>query len=387
MDTKKTTTSSPTRMTECFSVFDPTTSTLQHPQADGAGGAPARDDPEGAMMGRKRPGGTCGSQYSCPTGEKPGCDPCATFLKGEATTTSSGTTTVPTGGTSASAGSTLVEPPSSLQTNEGALDDSLGVTGGLNLDDVGSPSCYTVAASSLVNAPSSDRGPTTIPIANPTTTTAPAASPTAGDPLLSSGEIKSPAGSEAAQQSLATGAEADNSSGAPGGNASSVTPEEQKALRKERRERARNAKRAQTKRGGRSRRYEGKHRWAMNGGGGDQGKKESAPDPFDEWLGVKLKAWRDGEAAPEGADAMPPEESGVVGEFDFDPTKDELGGGAERFVRRRSLVVCPARARLARFCQTKAVVGGGFGLGRLEGAVSAVLFSDDFVVTAARVLL
>lgn len=201
----------------------------------------------------------------------------------------------------------------------------------LNLDEVGSPSCYTAAAVSLVNAPSSDRGSTTIPIA-PTTMTASAAAATADDPL-SSGEIKPPAGSEAAQQGLATGAETDNSNGAPGGSATSVTPEEQKALRKERRERARNAKRAQTKRGGRSRRYEGKRRWATNGGGGDQGKKESAPDPFDEWLGVKLKAWRDGEAAPEGADAVPPEESGVVGEFDFDPTKDELGGGAGRFFK------------------------------------------------------
>lgn len=124
-----------------------------------------------------------------------------------------------------------------------------------------------------------------------------------------------------------------SSGGASGGNSTAVTPEEQKALRKERRERARNAKRAQTKRGGRSRRYEGKRRWATNGVGGDKGKKENAPDAFDEWLGVKLKAWREGEAVPEGTDAVPPEEVGVLGEFDFDPAKDELGGwGGERGV-------------------------------------------------------
>ena len=43
---------------------------------------------------------------------------------------------------------------------------------------------------------------------------------------------------------------------------------------------------------------------------------------------MKLKAWRDGEVAPKGANAVPPEESGVLADFHFDPSKDELGGGA-----------------------------------------------------------
>ncbi|CAM9203341.1 unnamed protein product, partial [Laminaria digitata] len=314
-----------TKKTERFSVFDPTTtSTPQQPQEGGSEGNPTQDDPEGTATCCNCPGCTCGPDCSCPKGEKPGCDPCATFLKCEAPTTSAGATVPGTSGASASAASALVEPPPQPPTKGGALDDLAGAAAPHNLDlDMGSSSCSTATAS--LPTASSDRGSTTAVVANPTTTTtyaSAAAAAAAADDV--SAEIKSPAGSEG-RQGLATDAGGDSSSGgAPGGTNTAVTPEEQKALRKERRERARNAKRAQTKRGGRSRRYEGKRRWSTNGGAGDKGKKENAPDAFDEWLGVKLKAWREGEAAPEGADAVPPEECAVLGEFDFDPSKDEL---------------------------------------------------------------
>lgn len=318
--------SSPTKKTERFSVFDPTTPTPEQPQEGGSEGNPIRDDPEETTL-RCKSASTFDPQYSCPKVEAPGCDPCAT-LKGEAATTSSGTTVPGAGGASALAASVLVEPPPQPETKAGALDDAARAEASRKLDlDVGSPSCSSATAS--LPTASSDRGSTT---AGPTpTTTSPSAA--AADDKVSSAEIRSPPGSEA-QQGLATGVGGESGSGgAFGGNNTAVTPEEQKALRKERRERARNAKRAQTKRGGRSRRYEGKRRWATNGVGGNKGKKENAPDAFDEWLGVRLKAWREGEAAPEGTDAVPPEEIGVLGEFDFDPSKDEIGeGGRERGV-------------------------------------------------------
>lgn len=111
----------------------------------------------------------------------------------------------------------------------------------------------------------------------------------------------------------------------------SLTPEEQQAVRKERRERARQAKMAQVKGGDKSGRKGSKRRWGRKKSGkdssGDRGRaagEDSSQSPFDEWLGLRLKAWRDGEGPAEGG-GVPPEGSGVPDEIDFNPSKDEIG--------------------------------------------------------------
>lgn len=52
---------------------------------------------------------------------------------------------------------------------------------------------------------------------------------------------------------------------------------------------------------------------------------EETRDAFDEWVGRRLKAWKDQEAVEPGK-GLPPVESGVPEEIDFDPSKDEIGG-------------------------------------------------------------
>lgn len=52
---------------------------------------------------------------------------------------------------------------------------------------------------------------------------------------------------------------------------------------------------------------------------------EETLDAFDEWVGRRLKAWKDEEAVEPG-EGLPPVESGVPEEIDFDPFKDEIGG-------------------------------------------------------------
>ncbi len=138
--------------------------------------------------------------------------------------------------------------------------------------------------------------------------------------------------------------------------ATPLTPEEQQAVRKERRDRAREAKLMQTKTqiqrdkadhpqqqkhgGGRSkrrwggggRRGKGRGKGEVGGAGSTEGK---GPDLFDEWLGVKLSAWAQGgggsgSGGGGGADpSLPPEGSGVTEEIDFDSSKDEIGAHEE----------------------------------------------------------
>lgn len=59
---------------------------------------------------------------------------------------------------------------------------------------------------------------------------------------------------------------------------------------------------------------------------------EETADAFDEWVGRRLKAWKDEEAVEPGG-GLPPVESGVTEEIDFDPSKDEIGGKAWVLVR------------------------------------------------------
>lgn len=134
--------------------------------------------------------------------------------------------------------------------------------------------------------------------------------------------------------------------------AASLTPEEQQAIRKARRDRARETKlmqnitkvksaHLQKKKhggGGSKRRWgrgRGKNKSNNGGAAGDGGgsTEENAPDVFDQWLGAKLTAWSKGTTAqattPTSGSALarPPEGSGVIEEIDFDPTKDEIGEG------------------------------------------------------------
>eukprot|EP00903_Cladosiphon_okamuranus_P014299 g13281.t1 len=122
----------------------------------------------------------------------------------------------------------------------------------------------------------------------------------------------------------------------------SLTPEEQQAVRKARRDRARETKLMQNitrvksaqlqqkKHGGGG---GSKHRRGAGRRGKGKGKSEgggsmtdNVPDLFDEWLGAKLTAWSKGTAHAAGGRALaqPPEASGVTEEIDFDPSKDEI---------------------------------------------------------------
>lgn len=132
----------------------------------------------------------------------------------------------------------------------------------------------------------------------------------------------------------------------------SLTPEEQKAVRKARRDRARETKLKQNitkvksahlqqkkhggggskRRWGTGRRGRGKNKSTTGASAGDGGgsMEEDAPDLFDEWLGARLSEWsgKGGEAPTPASGsvlARPPEGSGVTEEIDFDPSKDEIG--------------------------------------------------------------
>lgn len=239
---------------------------------------------------------TCGPSCSCPKGEGAGCDPCAAFMKEAA---------------SSAAAAAVPEDPS------------------------------------LADETSGQEARTEVPSASPTT------------PLSQGGGIMNDP--DAAPSSGTPSSAAAMSSAAAG--AASLTPEEQKAVRKERRDRAREAKLTQTKirdksahrqrnnggsggggggggsnkrRWGTGRRGKGKNKGGGGGAGADSGsggasREDKATDVFDEWLGVKLIAWKEGGEKgtnrAEGGLAMasPPEESGVTEEIDFDPSKDEIG--------------------------------------------------------------
>ncbi|CAN0449853.1 unnamed protein product, partial [Ectocarpus sp. 12 AP-2014] len=134
----------------------------------------------------------------------------------------------------------------------------------------------------------------------------------------------------------------ENASGAAG--VTPLTREEQQALRKQRRDRAREAKIAQTMMKNKSCQLQLQQQ-KQGGGGGKKKKRRWAPGQrgmgtlkakaeqeaaavFDQWLRVKLAAWKEGRV-PDGEGsslARPPEESGVTEEIDFDPSQDEIGG-------------------------------------------------------------
>lgn len=118
------------------------------------------------------------------------------------------------------------------------------------------------------------------------------------------------------------------------------TQEEQQDTRSERRELARQANAEFKRQGPRKRRW-GRNRNKKNSstkssptpnrvgrggngrnGGGDN--SSGAPDLFDQWLGERLTGWRDMEAVTHGG-GIPPVESGLVDEVDFDPSNDEIG--------------------------------------------------------------
>lgn len=128
-----------------------------------------------------------------------------------------------------------------------------------------------------------------------------------------------------------------------------LTREEQQALRKQRRDRAREAKIAQTMMKNKSCQLQLQQQQQKQGGGGGKKKKrrwapgqrgmgtlrakaeQEAAAVFDQWLGVKLAAWKEGRvpANPDGGGsslARPPKESGVTEEIDFDPSQGEIGG-------------------------------------------------------------
>lgn len=111
----------------------------------------------------------------------------------------------------------------------------------------------------------------------------------------------------------------------------SLTPEEKQTARKERRERTRKAKleqhavskvrkrnKGRKRRGGklRSNAISDGVRALVEG-------KDQAPDPFDEWLGRRLRAWCDGVVLVEGS--KPPEGYAAAGEIKFDLNEDEIG--------------------------------------------------------------
>lgn len=137
---------------------------------------------------------------------------------------------------------------------------------------------------------------------------------------------------------------------APTTGAVPLTPEEQQAVRKARRDRARETKLKQNiskaksahlqqkkhdggggskRRWGAGRRGRGKGKSTNAAGEGGGSMEENAPDLFDEWLGVKLTTWSKGTPRAAGGSALarPPEGSGVTEEIDFDLSKDEIGEG------------------------------------------------------------
>ncbi|CAM9906172.1 unnamed protein product, partial [Sphacelaria rigidula] len=108
----------------------------------------------------------------------------------------------------------------------------------------------------------------------------------------------------------------------------SLTPAEKQAARKERRDRTRKAKLEQhcaKKAGQRSKgRRRGANRKKDSSGRirAMAGEKNETPDPFDDWLGRRLRAWCEKVVLVEGSE--PPEGCGEAGMVEFDVNEDEI---------------------------------------------------------------
>lgn len=106
----------------------------------------------------------------------------------------------------------------------------------------------------------------------------------------------------------------------------SLTQEEKQAARQQRRERTRKAKLEQhgtSKVGKRSKGRRRRKNATSDGIRALLAAKDQTPDPFDEWLGRRLRAWCNGVTLVEGSE--PPEGYGAAGEIRFDLNADEIG--------------------------------------------------------------
>lgn len=109
----------------------------------------------------------------------------------------------------------------------------------------------------------------------------------------------------------------------------SLTPEEKQAARKERRERTRKAKLEQHYAKKAGQRSKGRRRGAKRKKDSSgriramAGEKDETPDPYDEWLGRRLRAWCERVVLEEGSE--PPEGCGEAGMVEFDVNEDEIG--------------------------------------------------------------
>ncbi|CAM9745019.1 unnamed protein product [Scytosiphon promiscuus] len=275
-------------MKEAASFATATKEPLDPPHEKEASAVDRGQSEEGSTTCCACPVCTCGPSCACPKGEGAGCDPCAAFMKQAAS--------------SATAAAAPADQSPRQEANVGSAGNEMK---GVAITDDPNTGCCSNGTSSSTAATSS------------------------------------------------------SAAAAAAASAASLTPEEQKAVRKERRDRAREAKLTQTKirdksthrqrsnggggggggggnskkRWGAGRRGKGKSKGNGAGAGGAKGgaeREDKVPDVFDQWLGVKLTAWKEaGETATHGggdgaALATPPEESGVKEEIDFDPSKDEI---------------------------------------------------------------
>lgn len=292
----------------------------QSPPEDVAEDSPTQDEPVGATTCCKCPVCTCGPDCACPKAEKPGCDPCAAFAKDTITAMDAGAVE-----------NNLGAPPGSEdvlskhRTSEETLNNPAERVGPRTLDD------------NDVSLPTSTPSPATPSHGNVLSTNEASGAATQSAPAPEAPEVATnPPASPAADQPL--------------------SPECQQALRMERRDQARNAKLAQSKRGDKSGGRQGrKRRWGTSRRGKGKNnavdanhgaaKEASGPDKFDEWLGVRLKAWREGDRVPGGGSVLPPDGSGILEEIDFDPDQDEIGETScllGRPIRRLAREACDA---------------------------------------------
>lgn len=237
---------------------------------------------------------TCGPECSFPEGERAGCDPCV-VLKEDAAAAAATTAARLLPNVNADKAPAIpgnMDPPPKPKARE----EELGVA----FDHRSSHSAATGSAPESISTPSPE---------NPSE------------------------GPEHRHVSADTGAAAKASGTAIAVGGIVLTPSEQQALRKERRNHARNAKLAQTKGVDKAKHVRGKRRWARGknkkggepssaGRGGSRGAGKL--DVFDEWLGMRLRGWVDGEVVEEGG-CVPPFESGILDQIDFNPSTDEIG--------------------------------------------------------------
>lgn len=291
--------SSPTKNDAKFSIVDhPAHGSVPQPEglADEDASVTPHPTPKQLTTCCKCPGCTCGPECSCPQGERAGCDPCAVFTESTA---------------AAATAARLL--PSSTNVNEAPA-----MSGALDPPSQLPPTTHGEEVVVALDHPAP----------NPA---APGSPPESISPPTS----ENPSDEPDVQHGSADTAVASNASSTAGIAAGGIvlTRPEQQALRKERRNRARNAKLAQITGADKAKHGGGKRRWARGknrragescsaGRGGPN--REVKLDAFDEWLGVRLKGWFDGEVVEEGG-GMPPLESGVLEQIDFDAFKDEIG--------------------------------------------------------------